>query len=149
MWAACLAEAPGSARVRVRVLRSGQELWSFTVLRPQNSTPIQFGKGSGVELRQVRNRGRLMLWQAHVPILNVLYDDGVTYRDWQNEETQFHAVGSDPVGPGWRLCSGPPATILECGTDVGNFQGVALWYDDGELQIVSEVQAGWYRYISE
>ena len=29
----------------------------------------------------VRYRGRLVFWQAHVP-LNVLYDDGVTYRDW-------------------------------------------------------------------
>lgn len=139
----------GLGQVRVRVVKGGQELWSFTVVRPRDSAPTHLGKGSGVELRQVRYRGRLVLWQAHVPILNVLYDDGVTYRDWQNQETQFHAVGSDPVGPGWRVCSGPPATILESGTDVGNFQGVAFWYDDGELQIVSEMQAGWYRYISE
>lgn len=26
---------------------------------------------------------------------------------------------------------------------------MALWYDDGELRIVSEVQAGWYRYVSD
>ena len=119
------------------------------MLRPRASTPQTFGKGSGVELRQVTYRGRLVLWQAHVPILNVLYDDSVTYRDWQNQETPFQADGTDPVGPGWRLCTAPPATILESGTDAGNFQGVALWYEDGELRIVSEVQAGWYRYVSD
>jgi Copper amine oxidase, enzyme domain len=102
-----------------------------------------------VELHQVRYRGRLLLWRAHVPILNVLYDDGVSYRDWQNQETPFQAQGNDPVGSGWRLCTQPPATILEAGTDDGDFQGVALWYEDGELRLVSEMQAGWYRYISD
>ncbi|XVU22842.1 hypothetical protein ACQPZJ_37055 [Actinoplanes sp. CA-054009] len=142
-------DSGGPSRVRVRVVRNGTELWSFMVVRPRDSEPTTYGKGSGVELRMVRYRGRLVLYRAHVPILNVLYDDGVTYRDWQNEETPFQAVGSDPVGNGWRVCSQQPATILESGTDAGNFQGVALRYADGELRIVSEVQAGWYRYISE
>ena len=119
------------------------------MVRPRNSSPTTFGKGLGVELRHVRYRGRLGLWRAHGPILNVLYDDGVTYRDWQNQETPFLAVGTDPMGPGWRRCTQPPATILEAGTDAGNFQGVALRDDDGELRLVSEVQAGWYRYISD
>jgi hypothetical protein len=144
-----LPDAGGPDRVRLRVLRGAHELWNLLVVRPRNSSPQTYGKGSGVELRTVSYRGRLLLWQAHVPILNVLYDDGVTYRDWQNQETPFQAVGDDPVGPGWRLCSEPPATILEAGTDVGDFQGVALWYEDGELRIVSEVQAGWYRYVSD
>jgi hypothetical protein len=135
--------------VRVRVVVDGEELWNLIVLRPRASTPTTFDKGSGVELRQVTYRGRLVFWQAHVPILNVLYDDNVTYRDWQNQETPFQADGTDPVGPGWRLCTAPPATILESGTDAGNFQGVALWYENGELRIVSEVQAGWYRYVSD
>jgi hypothetical protein len=142
-------DAGGLAQVRVRVLRGGEELWDLVVVRPRDSTPTTYGKGSGVELRFVRYRGRLVFWQAHVPILNVLYDDGVTFRDWQNQETPFLADGADPVGAGWRLCTSPPATILEAGTDVGNFQGVALWYDEGELRIVSEVQAGWYRYVSD
>jgi hypothetical protein len=144
-----LPDAGGPGQVRVRVLRGGTELWNIIVVRPRDSEPRTHGKGSGVELRQVRHRGHLVLWQAHVPILNVLYDDGVSYRDWQNQETPFQAVGSDPVGPGWRLCTQPPATILESGTDAGDFQGVALHYEDGELRIVSEVQAGWYRYITE
>jgi hypothetical protein len=142
-------DAGGRDWVRVRVLRGGQELWNLVVVRPRASSPTHFYKGSGVELKYVAYRGRLLLWQAHVPILNVLYDDGTTFRDWQNQETPFLANGFDPVGPGWRLCSSPPATILESGTDAGNFQGVALWYEDGELRIVSEVQAGWYRYVSD
>jgi hypothetical protein len=142
-------DAGGPGQVRVRVLRNGHELWSFTVVRPRDSEPQTYGKGSGVELRMIRYRGRLLLYRAHVPILNVLYDDGVTFRDWQNQETPFQASGHDPVGAGWRLCSQPPATILESGGDDGNFQGVALWYSDGELRIVSEVQAGWYRYVSD
>jgi hypothetical protein len=144
-----LADAGGPKQVRVRVIKGGQEIWNLIVRRPRDSAPQTFGKGSGVELRMVTHRGPLVLWQAHVPILNVLYDDGVSYRDWQNQETPFAAEGNDPVGPGWRLCTQPPATILESGTDAGNFQGVALWYADGELRIVSEVQAGWYRYVSD
>jgi len=144
-----LPDAGGRDWVRVRVLRGGQELWNLVVVRPRASAPTHLGKGSGVELRHVTYRGRLVLWQAHVPILNVLYDNGVTFRDWQNQETPFLANGFDPVGPGWRVCTSPPATILESGTDAGNFQGVALWYEDGELRIVSEVQAGWYRYMSD
>lgn len=139
----------GHARVRVRVLDGGTELWNFVLVRPRNSEPATYGKGSGVELRDVRFRGKLVLYRAHVPILNVLYDDGVTYRDWQRQETVFQAVGQDPVGPGWRLCTQPPRTILEAGTDAGNFQGVALHYDNGELRIVSEMAAGWYRYVSD
>ncbi|MFZ0157831.1 MAG: hypothetical protein WAL50_02285 [Kineosporiaceae bacterium] len=144
-----LADAGGRDWVRVRVIRGGEELWNLVVVRPRASAPTHVGKGSGVELKYVTYRGRLVLWQAHVPILNVLYDDGVTYRDWQNQETPFLADGFDPVGPGWRVCTSPPATILESGTDAGNFQGVALHYADGELRIVSEVQAGWYRYMSD
>ena len=139
----------GRAKVRVRVLRGGVELWNLIVVRPRDSEPQALGKGSGVELRKVHHRGRSVLSRAHVPILNVLYDDGVTYRDWQNQETPFQAAGSDPVGPGFRLCSAPPATILDSGDDAGTFQGVAFHYADGELRIVSEVQAGWYRYVSE
>ena len=142
-------DSEGPARVRVRVLRGATEIWNLVVVRPRDSEPQALGKGSGVELRQVRHRGRLVLSRAHVPILNVLYTDGTTYRDWQNEETPFHATGTDPVGEGFRVCTKPPATILEAGNDKGNFQGVALHYEDGELRIVSEVQAGWYRYVSD
>ncbi|WP_248963606.1 hypothetical protein [Sphaerisporangium perillae] len=144
-----LRDRGGPAMVRMRVISGGEELWNLVVVRPRDSAPA--GNGSGVELRQVRYRGRLVLRRAHVPILNVRYDDGTTFRDWQNTETRFRAVGQDPVGWGWRVCDRPPQTILESGTDAGAFQGVAFYYDDddGEVRIVSELEAGWYRYVSD
>lgn len=143
----------GRDQVRVRVQRGGTRLWDFIVVRPKASSGIN---GSGVELRFVDYRGTRVLYQAHVPILNVQYGAagaaagcGPTYRDWQNAEACFTAVGSEPVGPGWRLCSQAPQSILESGHDGGNFRGVALWYNEGDLRIVSQLQAGWYRYISD
>ncbi|WP_031162296.1 hypothetical protein [Streptosporangium roseum] len=146
-----LRDRGGPDQVRLRVVDGDTELWNMIVVRPRASAPHDPGDGSGVELRQVRHRGRLVLRQAHVPILNVQYEeDGVTFRDWQNQETRFSATGADPVGWGWRVCTRPPRTILERpGDDAGNFQGVAFHYADGELRIVSELAAGWYRYVSE
>lgn len=147
------APSAGPDQVRVRVLTASTVLWDFVVVRPRASSGID---GSGVELRFVDYRGKRVLYRAHVPILNVQYGAdgagagcGPTYRDWQNAETCFRAVGVDPVGGGFRLCSAAPQTILESGLDGGNFSGVALWYDGHELRLVSQLQAGWYRYISD
>ncbi|MGJ6967222.1 hypothetical protein ACSDR0_35425 [Streptosporangium sp. G11] len=146
-----LRDRGGPDQVRLRVVDGDTELWNMIVVRPRASAPTNPGDGSGVELREVRHRGRLVLRQAHVPILNVQYEeDGVTYRDWQYEETRFSATGTEPVGWGWRICAEPPRTILERpDNDAGNFQGVAFHHDGGELRIVSELAAGWYRYASE
>lgn len=149
----CDAPTGGPDQVRVRVLRGGTTLWDFVLVRPRTSSGTN---GSGVELRFVDYRGKRVLYRAHVPILNVQYSSGgvgagcgPTYRDWLNAETCFHAIGSDPAGPGFRVCSQPPQTILDSGVDGGNFQGVALWYHGGELRLVSQLSAGWYRYISD
>jgi hypothetical protein len=143
----------GRDQVRVRVFQGAIVLWDFILVRPRASSGTN---GSGVELRFVDYRGKRVLYRAHVPILNVEYSAagaatgcGPTYRDWQNQEYCFHANGTDPVGPGFRLCSSPPQTILESGVDGGNFAGVALWYDGNELRLVSQLAAGWYRYISD
>jgi len=58
------------------------------------------------------------------------------------------ANGTD-VAPGFRLCSTPAQTILDHRADAGNFLGVALYVQGEEVVLVSEMQAGWYRYISE
>ncbi|MEU7838437.1 MULTISPECIES: hypothetical protein [unclassified Nonomuraea] len=145
-----LADHGGPDQVRVRVLRGADELWNLLVVRPRASAPQNPGAGSGVELREVRYRGRLVLRQAHVPVLNVEYEQGTTFRDDASSETRFSATGTDPVGWGWRLCDSPPRTILERpDTDAGGFQGVAFHHDGDELRIVSELQAGWYRYASD
>jgi hypothetical protein len=46
------------------------------------------------------------------------------------------------------MCTEEPETVLENGTDTGNYRGVAV-YDREEVTLVSELNAGWYRYISK
>ncbi|TMP97121.1 MAG: hypothetical protein E6L09_13870 [Verrucomicrobia bacterium] len=95
-------------------------------------------------------RGKRVLFRAHVPILNVKYNSDACgpYRDWQNEEGMIQANGTD-VAPGFRLCPTPAQTILESGSDTGNFLGTAIYVQGQEVVLVSEMEAGWYRYVSE
>ena len=127
-------------------------LCKFLAIRPAASSGTN---GSGIELRYVDYKGKRLLYQAHVPILNVEYGTdgqqigcGPTYRDWQNAETQFEANGT-PVAPGFLLCPQPARTIIDSGSDQGNFVGVAIYVDGPEVVLVSEMSAGWYRYITE
>lgn len=146
---------PTSARnvpgqYEVVVSQAGTELWRFTAVRPSASSGTN---GSGVELVAVRYRGKLVLGRAHAPILNVLYGSGghgcgPAYRDWQWEEGMIQADGDD-VAPGFRRCRTPAQTIFESGTDRGNFFGVAIYTAGDEVVLVSELEAGWYRYVSE
>jgi hypothetical protein len=135
---------------QVTITQGGTTLWSFLVFRPSFSLGTN---GSGVTLRDVFYRGKLVLKRAHVPILNVRYDGpGLgfcgPFRDWLYEENWFQADGTN-VAPGIRRCLTPPQTILESGTDTGNFQGVAIYREGQEVVVVSELEAGWYRYISK
>ncbi len=134
----------GAARITVK--RDGVTLWRLVAVRPAASSGEV---GSGVELRGVSYRGKRVLRRAHVPILNVRYDGNVCgpYRDWQNEESRFKAQGA-AVAPGFRLCPQPATTVLETGSDQGNFAGVAVYVDGDEVVLVSELEAGWYRYVS-
>jgi hypothetical protein len=136
---------PGAAKVTVR--RGERVLWSFVAVRPAASSGTM---GSGVELRALAYRGKRVLRRAHVPILNVRYDGDRCgpFRDWQNEEGMFRARGDD-VAPGFRLCPEPARTFLDTGNDRGNFLGVAVYVAGDEVVLVSELEAGWYRYVSE
>lgn len=144
---------PGSLNGRADITVTapdGSEIWSLRVIRPGESSGTN---GSGIELLDVRYRGIKVLFQAHVPILNVEYQGatpscGPTFRDWLDEECCFVAVGVD-VGEGFRLCSSRPRTIFESGTDEGDFRGVAIFFEGNDLLLVSELQAGWYRYVME
>jgi hypothetical protein len=135
---------PGAATIVVS--RGNTVLWELVAVRPAASTGTW---GSGVELQHVRYKGRSVLYRAHVPILNVRYDGDKCgpYRDWQWQEGMLQADGAD-VAPGFRLCPHPAKTILESGTDTGNFLGVAAYLEGEELVLVSELEAGWYRYVS-
>ena len=136
---------PGA--VKVTVSRAGEVLWRFIAVRPAASSGSD---GSGIELRSVSYRGKRVLRRAHVPILNVRYDDDFCgpFRDWQWQEGMLTANGAD-VAPGFRLCSSPAETVMDSGEDHGNFLGVAIYVDGEEVVLVSELEAGWYRYISE
>jgi Cu2+-containing amine oxidase len=90
-----------------------------------------------------------VLFRAHAPILNVQYEELCgPFRDWSWEEGRIQANGTD-VAPGIRRCPNPAQTILESETDEGNFLGVAIYRQGQEMVLVSEMEAEWYRYISE
>jgi hypothetical protein len=140
--------AKGTAgQVWVTVSQGGTVLWRFLAVRPAASSGTN---GSGVELRFVDYKGKRLLYRAHVPILNVRYENNACgpYLDWQWQEGMIDATGAD-VGPGFRLCPAPAQTILDTGQDAGNFLGVAIYVKGQEVVLVSEMQAGWYRYVSE
>jgi hypothetical protein len=141
-----------SGQCWVTVISGGQTIWRLLAVRPGASSGTN---GSGIELKYVDYRGKRVLYHGHVPILNVEYGTdgraircGPTYRDWQNAETPFEATGT-AVAPGFVLCPQPARTIIDNNTDAGNFAGVAIFVDGPEVVLVSEMQAGWYRYVSE
>jgi hypothetical protein len=131
----------------VTVSQAGKVLWKFLAVRPAASSGTN---GSGIELRYVDYKGKRVLYRAHVPILNVKYDNNACgpYRDWQWQEGEIQAHGSDPL-PGFRLCTSPAKTILDTASDTGNFLGVGVYVRGQEVVLVSEMEAGWYRYVSE
>jgi hypothetical protein len=132
----------------VTVTQGGQTVWEMLVVRPSASSGT---RGSGIELRDVKYRGKPVFKRAHVPILNVQYDLNACgpYRDWQWQEGMFLADGTE-IAPGIRMCATAPQTIMDAGSDVGNFRGVAVYKNpaNDELLLVSEMEAGWYRYVS-
>src|SRR5260370_25144567 len=133
-------------QVWVTVTQGNKVLWEFLVVRPAATEgPGLSTRGTGVELRFVNYRGKRVLYRAHVPILNVKYDQNACgpYRDWQNEEGMIQADGVD-VAPGFRLSATPATTILDSGSDVGNFLAVSIYVQGQEVVLVSEIEASWY-----
>jgi hypothetical protein len=135
----------GAQQARVRLWRGEELLWDLVVVRPAASSGAS---GSGVELRLVDFQGVRVLSRAHLPVLNVAFESGAASRNWLNEESAFEAEGEDVLA-GFRVCPAAPRTILDKGHGGGSYRGVALWLDGEELVIASQLQAGWYRYVSE
>ncbi|MGI8638722.1 MAG: hypothetical protein ACR2MG_02050 [Pyrinomonadaceae bacterium] len=136
---------------QLTVVQDGSPLWEMLVIRPSASSGT---RKSGIEVRDVKYRGKSVLKRGHVPVLNVEYsgDQCGPYRDWQYQEDMFQtAPGSNDIAPGIRIL--PPGqiaqTVLDNGTDVGDFRGVAIYTQNDETVLVTELQAGWYRYIME
>lgn len=136
---------------------NGNALWEMLVIRPSSSSGRNFER-SGLEVRDVRYKGKMVLKRGHAPILNVKYNSGCgPFRDWQYQEGFFDApdAGSQNPAPGIRiLAPGQVATtVVESRNDTGNYQGVAIYTQNTEngqeVVLVTEMNAGWYRYIME
>ena len=129
-------------------------VWELDLYRPANRTTPN---GGGLELRDVRYRGRQVLARASVPVLNVEYDEGGCgcFRDWLTNEAPTE------IGDGARLplaCfaesePGDVRTACEAneraadpGGDVGDFYGVTVEDYGTELVLTGHAKAGWYRY---
>jgi hypothetical protein len=140
---------PGTAGLTIS--QGGHTLWTFQAIRPSSSSGT---RGSAIELRNVKYKGKTVLYQAHVPILNVEYEQpsggcGPNYRDWQYQEYPLQCDGTD-ISPGFRLCRSPAKTILDPpSSDGGNYLGVAVYVEGQEVVLKSQMSAGWYRYVSE
>jgi len=135
----------------------GNPIWEMLIVRPSASSGANFER-SGLEIRDVRYKGKSVLKRGHVPILNVKYNGGCgPFRDWQYSEGYFNApdAGASDLAPGIRLLApGQVATTsIETRNDTGNYRGVAIYVQDvglgQEVVMVTEMEAGWYRYIME
>ncbi len=141
----------GSARITISkpVGNAEQvELWDFIVNRPSSSSGTD---GSGIELTDIKYKGKLMLKRLHIPVLNVQYVFGCgPFRDWQYAESDFTTpAGSADLAPGIRFCPSPATTIVENRSDAGNYRGIAVYNQNGATVLVTEMAAGWYRYLNE
>ena len=136
-----------AGQVDVVISREGRTLWKFTIVRPAVSSGT---RGSAIDLADVEYLGKRVLHRAHAPILNVQYERNLCgpYRDWSYQEGMFVANGTD-LAPGIRLCTQAPQTVLDTDNDSGNFRGVAMFDDKERVTLVTEMEAGWYRYLSE
>src|SRR5450759_376798 len=99
-------------------------VWSLCWIAPDSSSGID---GSGIELRDVFYKGKLVLRRAGIPVLNVEYDPGGcgSLRDWQNALMDFESDGFVPP-PGSRYAepTKPPRPMCDHpGTDKGDFEG--------------------------
>lgn len=147
----------GQYNLTVTEAGTGTTLWEMLILRPSASSGANFER-SGLEIRDVRYRGKSVLKRGHAPILNVQYINSCgPFRDWQYSESPFDAPATGATNPaaGIRiLAAGQVATTaVETRNDIGNFQGVAVYVQDvgfgPEVVMVTEMSAGWYRYIME
>lgn len=144
---------------QLTITQNGAPLWEMLVIRPSSSSGSS--EGSGIEIRDVKYKGKSVLKRGHAPILNVKYIDNTCgpFRDWQYSEGYFQIPTSGvqyPNGPSGGiaiLSSGVATTAIETRNDQGNFQGVAIYRQDvgygEEVVLVTEMNAGWYRYVME
>jgi hypothetical protein len=122
-------------------------VWDFCWTRPSQTLQPN---GEGIRITNLKYKGVTVLKDAGVPVLNVLYVPGGCgcFRDWFDSERAFECA---PV-PSAGYCTGtatPPTTVCNHpGSDAGSFSGVAVHDKGTSLKLISQTQAGWYRYIA-
>ena len=148
----------GSAgQLQLTVSDDSGPLWEMLVIRPSASSGGY--ERSGLEVRDVKYKGKSVMKRGHTPVLNVHYvgNECGPFRDWMWQENMFNApaAGSSEPAPGFRILAdgSVPTTSIETGSDDGNFLGVAVYRQTTEVGqevvLVSETEAGWYRYVME
>jgi Copper amine oxidase, enzyme domain len=126
-------------------------VWSMCWTPPNSSSGVD---GSGLELNDVRFKGKRVLYKANIPVLNVLYEPGgcggstLSYRDWANQLWPFDA--NNVISPGYAEPTTPPKTVCDHpGSDAGSFSGVTVEKRADALTLTTQMTAGWYRYIQQ
>ena len=146
----------GSGQIQINITQGSTSLWQMLVSTPIGSSGTN---GSGIELQNVKYRGKSVFKRAHVPILDVQYAGNLCgpFRDWTNQQSAFSAPAAGATFPNVDINGGfiiladgqVATTVLETGDDGGNFRGVAIYRQNNETVMVTEMGAGWYRYIME
>jgi hypothetical protein len=140
---------------------AGNPVWEFCYTAyGQSSGP----RGSGLDLRNIHYNGRLVLKQAHAPMLFAEYTTNTCYRDWKDVSTPILAepavrnqVGTSSVFNATTSCdrsNDPVASYGVCpyalpGRVPGDcFTGVALENKGDHLLVTAQYVADWYMYSS-
>jgi len=124
-------------------------VWTFDVVRPGRTGVAATPAGTGIEIRNARFNGEMVLLQGGVPHLNVKYDGDACgpFRDWMDSEDWFNVTGGESPQSGFYRGGEVPATICVDNTDAGNFRGVGIQDSSRFIYLTSELSAGWYRYL--
>lgn len=134
-------------------------VWEFCYTAYQQSSGP---RGSGLDLRNVHYMGRLVLKQAHAPLLFAEYTTGLCYRDWKDDPAQTLAppavqnvVGSSANGA-ITSCDRSQSATQSYGTcpyglsvpGSSCFTGVAFENKGDHLLVTAQYDAAWYMYAS-
>jgi hypothetical protein len=129
-------------------------VWQMCWVDPDYSSA---DAGSGLELRDVYYQGILVFKRAHVPMLNVDYDDGTCFRDWLNSSEAYRtdnlvATGYyEPPWPAETVCDHAIEPLVppgDCpwGGPGPCANGVSAEYASDHFLLTWQGRAGWYRY---
>lgn len=121
-------------------------------------------RGSGLELRNIYYRGRLVLKRAHAPMLFAEYTTSTCYRDWKDTSSNLLAEAGMRNALGSRTSFGPTtscdrslsptASYGACPFQVPGrtgadcFTGVAIEDRGDFVELSTQYNAAWYAYSS-